>query len=122
MGSFEARCWLVKNMPVNQNNVGDALMLLSHLSWKSFDRAHLAEHYLLGGPSPYSSPIAYECFAAVMPAPELLTVLFKCVPRDKQRIQLFKYVVSQALIKKYTQPVDRQLVNQFLEKLDERRL
>jgi len=109
--SSEAANWLMEHYPAGGPNSGEALKIISHLSWKKADQVRLAEKYLSG--VPFADARAYEVFASLMKLPRLIEIMRKYIPRGDRR-QLFEYHVAPVLRRAAKTPEDEKAVQSFL--------
>lgn len=113
-GSNEAADWLTEHYPAGSANSGDALTIISHLSWKRPDQQRLADHYLSG--IPFASARPYEVFASFMKVSPLIEIMRKYIPSDDRK-QLFEYHAAPVLMRAAKTSADQEAVRGFLAEL-----
>ena len=115
MSSSQAADWLLKTYPVEGQNYGDAIQLISHLSWKQADQIRLARHYLKK--IPFASSKVYEVFASFMSFELFVKVLQEQLPINKSDIDLLLYHLRPVLEKYAKTSSDHVLINSFIAEL-----
>lgn len=115
MNSGEAADWLMTQYPADSANIGEALDIASHLSWKKADQLRLAEHYL--GRLPFANARPYRALASVMPVHRLIAVLKKRIPSDESRRDLLWYLAGPVLTRAVKTAQDQEAVQAFMSEV-----
>jgi hypothetical protein len=115
MTSDQAADWLMEKYPVRNNNWGEAIIIMSHLSWKKEDQLRLANHYL--SKLPFANGRPYTVFASFMKISTLVKVLQKHTPTDFSDRRLIEYYAGPILEKAAKNSKDRALVESFRQEL-----
>lgn len=64
MQSAEAADWLMRECPIESVGYGNALLLITHRSWKRIDQKRLAKYYF--AKLPFVSSRGYEALTSFM--------------------------------------------------------
>jgi hypothetical protein len=112
MNSGEAADWIIERYPLDSLNSGEAMTVISHLSWKKPDQVRLAEYYLSALPFANSKP--YEVFASLVPLYKLVDILAKYVPSDDWGKKLLGYHAKSILEGAVKTPKDRDALQSFI--------
>jgi hypothetical protein len=115
MSSGEAADWLMARYPADCENIGEALDVASHLSWKKADQLRLAEHYL--GRLPFANAKPYQALASIMPVHRLVAVLKERIPSDESRRDLLWYLAGPVLTGAVKTARDREAVEAFMSEV-----
>jgi hypothetical protein len=115
MSSGEAADWLMTHYPADSENVGEALNIAFHLSWKKADQLRLAEHYLTR--LPFASARPYEVFASILPVHRLVAVLKERMPADEARRDLLRYLAGPVLTRAVKTARDQEAVQAFMSEV-----
>lgn len=87
--------YLMEHCPQGSPRVGDALVLVQHLTWKPADQMRLARHYLAAQPHAHARYL--EAFASFMSLKNYLTVIREVWPTRFEDVGLFRYNLSGAM-------------------------
>lgn len=118
LSSSEAADWIMEKYPSGGMNSGEAMTIISHLSWKKPDQFRLAEHYISA--LPFANARPYEVFASFMQVPRLIDILKKRIPSDDRGKQLLEYHAAPVLTRAAKTPEDHEAVRGFLAELKAR--
>jgi len=108
IGSAEAAQWILASYPASGDNLGDAIYLIAHLSWKRREQYILAKHYLQR--LPFASPGPYETFLSFMSVEAFLRVVDEYLPTKTSEFELLMYYLIPSLEKAVKSELDRKLV------------
>lgn len=115
MSSGEAADWLMAHYPADSEKIGEALNIVSHLSWKKADQRRLAEHYL--SRLPFASSRPYQALASIMPVHRLVAVLKERIPDDESDRDLLRYLVGPVLTRAVKTAQDEEAVQAFMSEV-----
>ncbi|WP_157064337.1 hypothetical protein [Methylobacterium tarhaniae] len=116
MKSADAADWLIDNYPIQNQNWGEAIAIIPHLSWQRADQIKLSDYYLQK--IPYASAKPYEAFAKIMKISTLVSILEKYIPCDVSGKNLLAYYSIGALRDMAKTKVDFDAISRLLDKLD----
>ena len=119
MGSDDAADWLMDQYPIERPDYGNAIILLAHRSWKKRDQIRLADYYFQKIPFANSRP--YEVFASFMSTSNLIKMLRKHLPNSTSDLDLLVYHLEPILRKKSRETSKNDIVDRFLEELNQLR-
>lgn len=118
MSSEQAAEWLISKYPISSPHCGEALVLISHRSWKRSEQRKLARYYLRK--VPFAAGRAYEALASIMPARVLLSELIEYMPEEKGDIDLLVYYLFPVLSKYTRNELDVRAVKEFKVEVEKR--
>jgi hypothetical protein len=116
MKSQDAADWLLKKYPVTNPDYGDAIELLSHLSFKRADQIRLAGHYLQK--MPFASAKVYHAFLSIMSLRNFVSIAKHYVPTNKTDKSLMLYHLVPELEKAAKTLHDREIIKFFIADID----
>lgn len=110
--SQRAADWLMSNYPVENVEYGNAIILMSHRSWKKIDQVRLAKYYLRK--LPFSNGKIYEVFLSFMSVESFLKVIKEYLPTEKSDVMLLIYYLEPILKKSAKSGSDSELIRTFM--------
>ena len=111
MGSQKAADYLIEHLSANGWQVGRAIILVQHISWKPADQIRLARHFLARHPQ--ASPRPLEAFSSFMSFKNFAKVVSEVWPTDPWHSDLFRYHLT-AVLRKYETPENRAVIGVLL--------
>jgi len=108
MSSDEAATWLLNEYKVENQNWGEALILLPRRSWSKIDQIRLAEYYLKK--IPFASSSGYESFLSFMSVINFVKTIQKYLPTSKLDKDLLKYYLLPLLNRQASTEKDKNIV------------
>jgi hypothetical protein len=115
MSSDEAATWLLNEYTFENENWGEALILITHRSWSKNDQIRLAEYYLKK--IPFASAVGYESFLSFMSISNFTKTLQKYMPPSKSDKNLLKYYLIPILSRKVNSEIDKNIVTELEQQL-----
>ena len=115
MSSSEAAEWVINEYKIENQNWGEALIIMPHRSWFKNDQLRLAEYYFRK--IPFASSKGYEVFLSFMSLQEFLEVIRNYMPHSQDKLELLKYYLMPLLEKRAQSEKELDLVNKFVEEL-----
>ena len=111
--SDEAANWLIKTYPIETSDVGEAIALLPHRSWKRADQIRLCKYYFQK--IPFANSKVYEAFASFMSIDLMIKIVEENLPTSDSEVNLLLYYLTPTLKKHSKSTKDNDLINQFLD-------
>ncbi|WP_131800186.1 hypothetical protein [Methylobacterium indicum] len=118
MGSNKAADWLIDQYSIENQNWGEAIAIIPHLSWQRADQIKLASYYLKK--IPYATSKPYEAFAKIMKIQLLVKILDKYIPSDVSGKKLLAYYLIGVLRNAAKTEEDTNAIDKLLDKLETR--
>jgi len=115
MSSDEAATWLINEYKVENENWGEALILIPHRSWSKNDQIRLVEHYLTK--IPFASSSGYESFLSFMSVNNFAKTIQKYLPTSKPDKDLLKYYLLPLLNRHASTEKDKNIVKELKNQL-----
>ncbi|MDU9030521.1 MULTISPECIES: hypothetical protein [Pseudomonas fluorescens group] len=111
MSSDQAADWLIGTYPIASNDWGEAILLLSHRSWRKAEQRRLASYYFKK--LPFSGCRGYEAFASIMSV-GLMIFCIKGALAEVSRRDLLLYYLVPVLNRAAKNELDRQRINDLI--------
>lgn len=117
MTSREAADWLLENYQTDRPDYGDAIVLISHLSFKKSDQARLARYYLKR--LPFASQKVYQVFSSFMSLSLFVSIIKENIPESKADKSLLLYHLVPVLERLIKSPDDGAMVSALVSEIEQ---